>query len=165
MNVRRLFIGLLLIGLFAMAVRETTDPDLWWHLRTGEFILQQGIPKTDIFSFTVPDNQWVTHEWLSEVIMWSLYKVGDLPALSLFFAAVITAAYALVFLRSDGRPYLAGFIVLLGALASAPLWGARPQMFNLLFAAFFVYIVEGFKDKKYSSRTLWILPIATIVWA
>lgn len=165
MNVRRLFAGLLLLGLFTMAVRETLDPDMWWHLRAGEYIFQNGIPKQDIFSFTVPENRWITHEWLSEIVMWSVYWVGDFPLLIVIFAGVIASSFWLVYLRSSGRPYLAGFVVLLAALASAPLWGARPQMFNLLFTACFIFLIEGFKERKIGKKVLWLLPILTIFWA
>ena len=165
MNVRKLFAALLLLGLFTMAVRETLDPDMWWHLKAGEFILQNGIPRQDIFSFTVPENRWITHEWLSEVLMWSVYWVGAFPLLIITFAGVIAVSFWLVYLRSEGRPYLAGFVVLLAALASAPLWGARPQMFTLLFAAGFIFLIEGFKDKKIGRKTLWLLPLLTILWA
>ena len=70
MSVRRLFVLLFVVALFAMAVRETLDPDMWWHLRTGEVILAEGIPTHDVFSFTVPEHEWVTHEWGSQVFMW-----------------------------------------------------------------------------------------------
>lgn len=76
MSTRRLFVALFLLALFTMAVRETLDPDMWWHLRTGEYILQEGLPRQDIFSFTVPDHAWVTHEWLSQLFMWLVYQVG-----------------------------------------------------------------------------------------
>ena len=148
-----------------MAVRETLDPDMWWHLKAGEFILQNGIPEQDIFSFTVPENRWITHEWLSEVVMWTMYRVGSFPLMIITFAGVIAASFWLVYLRSSGRPYLAGFVVLLAALASAPLWGARPQMFNMLFTAGFIFLIEGFKDKRIGSKTLWLLPLLTILWA
>ena len=165
MTPRRLFEVLFLLALFTMSVRETLNPDMWWHLRTGELILQEGIPRQDVFSFTVPDNDWTTHEWLSEVFMWMVYQPTGLPGLILIFAAIITGAFWLIYLRSDGRPYLAAFVVLLAALASAPFWGVRPQMFNMLFAAIFVFLVEGFKDGKVSRRTLWLLPLLTLVWA
>ena len=55
-NVRRLFPFALFVLLFAAAVRPTLDPDMWWHLRTGEAILSDGIPRTDLFSFTFPMN-------------------------------------------------------------------------------------------------------------
>jgi hypothetical protein len=148
-----------------MAVRETLDPDMWWHLRTGQVILEAGIPRQDIFSFTVPNNQWITHEWLSEVFMWINFQIAGLNGLILVFAAIIAAAFMLVYLRSDGRPYLAGFVVILAALASAPFWGVRPQMFNMLFSAVFVFLLEGFKDRKIGRKTLLLLPLLTAIWA
>ncbi|MCB8947197.1 MAG: hypothetical protein H6653_04190 [Ardenticatenaceae bacterium] len=165
MNTRRLFVALFVIALFTMAVRETLDPDMWWHLRTGEFILQNGIPAQDVFTFTVPQNAWVTHEWLSQLIMWLVYLAGGLPGLILFFAALIALTYWLLYLACDGRPYLAAFIVLLSAITSAIVWGARPQIFNLLLTAVFVLIVERVKEGKWRPRTLWWLPLLTLIWA
>jgi hypothetical protein len=165
LTTRRLFVAIFLLALFAMAVRETLDPDMWWHLRTGQVILSDGIPNQDIFSFTVPENEWITHEWLSEVVMWLGFRVVGLPGLMLFFAAIVAGAFWLVYLRCAGRPYLAVFVVLLAALATAPFWGVRPQMFNMLFTAAFVFLVEGYKNGQVSRRALWLLPILTLFWA
>jgi len=165
MSVRRLFVILFAIALFTMAVRETLDPDMWWHLRTGEFILNNGIPQQDVFSFTVTDHEWVTHEWLSQVIMWGIYLVADLPGLIVVFALLIALAFWLVYLASDGRPYLPAFVVLLAAFASAIVWGARPQIFNMLLTAVFVFIVERYRQRQLGSRALWLLPVLMVAWA
>jgi hypothetical protein len=165
MSVRRLFVWLFALALFTMAVRETLDPDMWWHLRTGEYILQNGIPTHDVFSFTVTDHEWVTHEWLSQVIMWGIYLVGDLPGLIIVFAALVGLSHWLVYAVSDGRPFLPAFVTLLAAFASAIVWGARPQIFNLLLTAVFVFIVERVRQQKYSARVLWLLPVLTVIWA
>ncbi|UCG25459.1 MAG: hypothetical protein JSW55_05560 [Chloroflexota bacterium] len=165
LTVRRLFAVLLFLAIFVMAVRETLDPDMWWHLRTGQVILEQGIPRQDIYSFTVPDHRWITHEWLSEVVMWLGYQAAGLYGLILVSAALVSLAFALVYKRCLGRPYLAGFVILLAALASAPFWGVRPQLFNMLFTAAFVFLVEGYKDGKIGRRGLWALPLLTLLWA
>ena len=165
LTIRRLFAALLFLSIFVMAVRETLDPDMWWHLRTGQVILEEGIPRQDIYSFTVPDQRWITHEWLSEVIMWLGYQATGLYGLILFSAALVTLTFALVYKRCLGRPYLAGFVILLAALASAPFWGVRPQLFNMLLTAAFVFLVEGYKDGRVSRRFLWLLPALTLLWA
>lgn len=165
MSTRRLFEILFGLSLFTMAVRETLDPDLWWHLRSGELILKEGIPREDPFSFTVIGQKWITHEWLSEVLLWVGYQPFGLVGLSILFAGIIGVSFWLVFLRCEGRPYLSAFVILLAALASAPLWGVRPQMFNLLLTAIFIFLLEGFKDKKISKRLLWLIPILTLIWA
>ncbi|MEJ2748246.1 MAG: hypothetical protein P8183_10115, partial [Anaerolineae bacterium] len=129
MSTRRLFVFLFVLALLAMGVRETLDPDMWWHLRTGEYILQAGIPRHDVFSFTVPHHEWVTHEWLSQVFMWLVYQWAGLPGLMVVFAALIALTFWLVYRCSVGRPYLAAFVTLLAAITSAIVWGARPQIF------------------------------------
>jgi hypothetical protein len=165
MNTRRLFVLLFTVALFTMAVRETLDPDMWWHLRAGEYILQNGIPHQDVFSFTVPDHEWITHEWLSEVIMWIIYQAAGLPGLIIAFAAITAATFGLVYLVCAGRPFLAAFVVLLAASTSAIVWGVRPQMFSLLLTAAFVFIVERYRSGHFTHRALWWLPPLTAVWA
>jgi hypothetical protein len=127
--------------------------------------LQNGIPTQDVFSFTVPQNVWVTHEWLSQLIMWLVYLVGGLPGLIIFFADLIALTFWLLYLACAGRPYLAAFIVLLAAITSAIVWGARPQIFNLLLTAVFVLIVERVKGGQWPVQALWWLPLLTLVWA
>ncbi len=165
MTTRRLFEALFAVALLVIAVRHTTDPDLWWHLRTGEHILSHGIPRTDLFSFTVPDHRWVTHEWLTQLFMWLVFRAGGLTALMLVFAALTALAFWLVYRRCSGRPYLAAFVVLLAAFAAAITWGARPQMFNLLLLALFLVIVEGVRGRALSERAFWWLPPLTALWA
>src|SRR5262245_23781241 len=67
LTIQHVFAVLLFLQLVNMGVRETLDPDMWWHLRTGQLICEHGIPRHDVFSFTATDHTWITHEWLSEV--------------------------------------------------------------------------------------------------
>ncbi|HZQ04940.1 MAG TPA: hypothetical protein VFD70_00045 [Anaerolineae bacterium] len=164
MSPARLFTAILFVALFTMSVREISDPDFWWHLRTGQYIVETGtIPHTDPFAFTAQGKEWVTHEWLSEVIIYALYRVGELALLTLVFAGIITLALGLVYWRSVGRPYLAGFALLLGALATAPTWGVRPQMISLLLMSVFLVLLD-FYGAKDDWRFLVPLPILTALW-
>jgi hypothetical protein len=132
MSTSRLFTTILLIAIFTMTVREISDPDFWWHLRAGQYMVENAtIPHTDPFSFTAQGQEWITHEWLSEVFMFGIYRVGGFALLTILFSGIITLAFVLTYARSEGRPYLAGFALLLGALATAPTWGVRPQMLSL----------------------------------
>src|SRR5712692_8309128 len=47
-------LALALAVLAVLTVRDRfNDPDLWWHLKTGEIIWNtHSIPQTDVFSFT-----------------------------------------------------------------------------------------------------------------
>lgn len=164
MDIRRSFIVLLGLVLVAMGVYETIDPDLWWHLRTGELIWKSGIPREDPFSLTRHGVAWVTHEWLTEALMWIAYSAGGLTAISLLFAMISGAAFLLAFACSPGRPYLAGAIALLGAFAASPSFGARPQVMNMLFLALFVFVAERVRSASTAPNRLFLLPAFTIAW-
>jgi hypothetical protein len=165
MTLPRVFALLLFAQLVNIGVRETLDPDMWWHLRTGELIVQHGIPRHDVFSFTVTDDRpWITHEWLSEVLMWSVFRAGGLPALSVVFAALSALSLWLVYRCSEGQPYLAGMIVLLAAGAAAPSVGVRPQVFSLVMVAAFTAVIEGVRNRRLDRRALVVLPILGVLW-
>jgi hypothetical protein len=162
LQTRRLFPIILALGLFAMAARSATDPDLWWHLRSGQLIVQtHRVFHTDPYSFTRFGQTWVDHEWLSQVLMFSLYRLAGWGGLIAGFGAVIAAAFMVVFLRCPGRPYVAGVLVLLGAFASAPSWGVRPQMLTLLLASVLLLILERSYQRP---KVLGWTPVLMLLW-
>ena len=42
LDTQRVLVILFLIALFAMSAREIVDPDFWWHLATGRYIVETG---------------------------------------------------------------------------------------------------------------------------
>ncbi len=168
LSTRRLFVAILFIALFVLATREIADPDFWWHLSTGKYILEtRSVPRVDVFSGTVAGQPWVAHEWLSEVFIYALFTLGSFPALILTFSAIITLAFAFVYARSRGKPYVAAFALLLAALATAPTWGVRPQMISLLLTSVFLWVLEKWRvnvDDHKSRPYMWILVPLMILW-
>lgn len=162
---RGLFVACLLMWLFALTARMIHDPDFWWHLKTGELIIQTGsIPHTDPFSHTVTGKAWVAHEWLSEVLMYGVYRASGLTGLIFVFAALTSAAYWITYLRSEGRPFAAGGALLLGAFASSSVWGVRPQMFTLLLTSIFLSILDHHLRGRARTRMLWWLVPSMLLW-
>lgn len=137
------FSGILLFGLLAMTARNAVDPDLWWHLRTGQWITEnRRIPHSDPFSFTRAGQPWVSHEWLSEVVFYKIWRHSGAPGLIVFSAIVTTVGFMLLYRRCPGPPYSAAAATALGALASAPSWGVRPQMFTFAMASLLLWLLE-----------------------
>jgi len=153
-----LFAGILLLGLLAMTARNAVDPDLWWHLRTGEWILQTGhVPHNDPFSFTRAGSAWVSHEWLSEVIFYGIWRHSGAAGLIIFSALVTTAGFILLYLRCPAKPAGAAVAVAIGALAAAPAWGVRPQMFTFALASLMLWLLERGEQRPWV--LLWIPPL------
>jgi hypothetical protein len=139
---RRIFsfpvmVASLLALLAVVTVRERfNDPDMWWHLKTGEVIWNtHTIPTTDLFSFTAHQHLWVPHEWLSEVIIYGAYRWGGYTGLMVwlcfFTAAVLVAGYVLCSVYSgNSKTALLGALTiwLFGTIGFA----VRPQMIGYL---------------------------------
>jgi hypothetical protein len=162
LQTRRVFVAILAVGLFGMAARNVTDPDVWWHLRTGQLIVKNhALFHTDPYSFTRFSQPWIDHEWLSQLLIFGLYKLTGWGGLIVVFGAVIAAAFMVVFVRSPGHPYIAGVITLLGAFASAPSWGVRPQVLTLLLASLLLLILERSYERP---LLLWLAPPLMLLW-
>jgi len=156
----RFFALVLLFGLLAMTARNAIDPDLWWHLRTGQWIVETGhVPHSDPFSFTRAGHAWVSHEWLSEVVFYELWKHGGAAALIVFAAIITTAGFMLLYLRCPGKKHWAAAATVLGALAAAPSWGVRPQMFTFTLASLLLWLLERGTEEDRPRLLLWIPPL------
>jgi hypothetical protein len=165
---RLLFAAILFFGLLAMTARSATDPDLWWHLRTGQWIVETGhVPHSDPFSFTRAGHAWVSHEWLSDVMFYELWKHAGPAALIVYSALITTAGFLLLYLRCllsganahrpGAKPHWAAAATALGALAAAPSWGARPQMFTFTLASLLLWLLE--RGEHRPRLLLWIPPL------
>ena len=145
-----------------MAARNVVDPDIWWHLKTGEYIAtHKEVPHTDPFSYTRAGQPWIAHEWLSELVIFGIYRAAGWGGLVVVFAAVVSLSFVLLLLRCAADPYTSGIVTLLGAWATAPLWGVRPQMLSLLFTSLWLLILE--RSERDRNIIWWTLPLM-ILW-
>src|SRR5262245_42472886 len=82
------FLGLLFLKNGQTLLRDT---DTGIHIRAGEVIIRTlAIPKHDVFSFHSPAPRWITHEWLSQVIMALVHRAFGLTGIVIFFALIIS---------------------------------------------------------------------------
>ncbi len=45
------------------------DPDAYWQIAVGQWILDHhAVPTTDIYSFTMYGQPWISTQWLSQVL-------------------------------------------------------------------------------------------------
>jgi hypothetical protein len=150
--------AILSLGLLAMTGRNATDPDLWWHLRTGQWIVETGrVPHADPFSFTRAGHAWVSHEWLSELLFYELWKHVGATGLIIFSAIITSAGFMLLYLRCPGRRQWAALATVIGAISSAPSWGVRPQMFTFALASLLFWLIERGEDRP--ALLFWIPPL------
>src|SRR3989339_1432694 len=89
-----IFIGSLMIHGF-----YTINQDIGRHIKTGEMIWQtKAVPKTNLFSFTVPDHPFINHHWFSEVIFYFLNLMIGLKGLIVFKVFMNVIAFLFIYL-------------------------------------------------------------------
>ena len=159
---KRVFLAVLFLGLFAMAARNVEDPDVWWHLKTGQYIVEhKSVPHTDPFSFTRAGQPWVAHEWLTDLLLYETQRTLGWGGLIVIFAVILCAAFFFLYLRCGAAPYAAGVVTLGAALATAPLWGVRPQILSLLLTSLWLLILE--RSERDAKLLWWTVPL-TLLW-
>jgi hypothetical protein len=167
LSARRLLLFVFLIFIFTIAARQIVDPDFWWHLKTGQYLVEtRSIPHVDIFSTAFSGKEWITHEWLSEVFIYLVYRAFGFGGLMITFALIITTGFWIVFqrcARKVGHPYVSGAALVIGALAAAPTWGVRPQVFTFLFASIFLVVLNDFQSDPRRRAIWWFIPLM-ILW-
>lgn len=165
LQVQQVVTIVLFIALFTMAVRVPTDTDMWWHLRSGRYILEtRGIPHTDPFSFTKAGAPWIDQSWLAQV---GLYEVSVLlgeVGLGLLVAALATLAFAFVYRQCEGGMFLRAFTLILAATVSGVIWAPRPQMVSFLLTAAVGYVLYRYKRTPARISTLFWLPPIFLLW-
>lgn len=172
LTIERLMLWILFILLFTMAVRVPVDTDTWWHLRSGDRILDTWeIPKEDTFSFTKNGTEWIDHSWGAQVLLTLSYRVtggsgktndGGVVGLALFTALLGTGGMAFVYRMCAGNVYTRAFVMVFGAATAAVFWSPRPQMFSFLLSAVILYLLYLYKFHRRDS--LWGIPLLMVLW-
>jgi hypothetical protein len=126
--------ALIAFAVMLFAPQVLNDPDTYWHLAAGEWMIAHGrVLHRDVFSFTHAGQPWQTHEWLSEVIMGLAFRAGAWSGLLILYAASVAAAAALLANRlSRSLNGLTLLVVLVLAFACvAPSLLLRPHVLVL----------------------------------
>ena len=129
-SARTLLLGGVLIVILSLFISGEQDPDFWWHLRIGRWMVENGrLPSHDIFTFTVPDHVWTDHEYLTEILMWQTYSKLGVAALCIAFGLITWSGFWLIYRQVRRQPFvIVGLGLAIGAIAGAPIWGPRsPQ--------------------------------------
>lgn len=160
-----LLLPLLLLA-FCLPLLGGTDPDYWWHLRTGQLIAETGaVPRTDDYSFTVTGQPWVSHEWLTDLLIFLVSGQLGYVGVAALFGAVGAATIALAYrtCRLHGAPApLAALLCGWALLMMQPSINARPQVLTMLLVAAFAYILS--RHAAVGGRLLWATPPLMALW-
>lgn len=159
-------IALVYLGFLALGQRLLGDPDTYWHIATGRWILGHGeIPTHDPFSHTMLGAQWTAHEWLADIILALIHQAGGWAGVAALTAFSFASAIALLarFLLRNMDPVHTLMFAALAAMVAAPHLLARPHVLAMpLMVAWAAGLVRA--SEEGNPPGLWLLPIMTL-WA
>jgi tetratricopeptide (TPR) repeat protein len=165
---------LLLLTAFAIGIKQFTEPDLWWQLRTGEYILGHGVPRQDVFSYTFAGTSWVNVKWGYEVAiaLWSRIAGPEMIVLLQSFINLVILwltfkIYRIVRIRNTSslpRVYALGFLVVgwLLLIGSAYRMTGRPEFTSHVLTLCYLLLLLRYRFKP-GRFIFWLIPLQ-ILW-
>lgn len=174
-NIAGLVVCLLLVvyTLSTALVPIRADNDCWWHVKTGWYIANHGLPTHDVFSYTAADQEWHNHEWLAQLIMYQVWKVGDSTgfggwrALILFMGLIITATTLLVAWlarRISGCWWIALLVAVLCVAVGRRMFYPRPPVFTNLMLILQLILLVGIAEGWFREKMAFLLVPFIALW-
>ncbi len=143
------------------------DPDVWWHMRTAQWIIDhRAIPHADPFS-RIAGTPWQAYSWLFDLIVLKCFERLGLAGLVAYSTALVVAIAAAIYhlirrLQPDFS--LAVLLALIASLSLMRLFTPRPWLFTILFFTLQLDILLHVRRTGKSKELLW-LPILYVLWA
>jgi hypothetical protein len=158
--------GVVVVVLFALVRGGVSDPDIWWHLRNAQNLVQHHqLPRFDTYSFTVAGHPWINHEWLSEVpyyLAWRAFGLVGIKSLSLILMIITFLGLLYLCTKASGN-YKASvaacaFSTFLATINAGP----RTILFGYVYLVALLIILERFR--RTGRAPLWAIPPLFALW-
>ncbi|MCM8765915.1 MAG: tetratricopeptide repeat protein [Candidatus Omnitrophica bacterium] len=162
---RALLISACLLLVLVYCIRNIFDLDIWVHLKTGEYILNNlKFVRTDFYSYTAQGNYWFNPHWLFQVFVYLIHHYFGFPGIIIIKTIFILISFFILFFVSYKKENFFFYIPLfvIAILSSKERFYERPEFISFLFIALYLKIIHNFRNK--SSKTILILPLLQILW-
>lgn len=158
-----LFLGVWLVLLVGGRSRFFQDPGTFWHAAVGNRILESGFFDTDPYTFTFAGKPWIPHQWLGEVTMAVVDRLGGFDALLLVTATLLAAVFTglgVRLLRTGLHPSVAAVLIAIAVAASSGHFHVRPHLATIAgMAVVFVYLADVESRRLPLRRLGWLVPV------
>lgn len=154
------------VGLAAAFVfRRLDDPDTFWHLAAGRWIAEHGaVPRHDTLSYTATERAWVNLQWLWDLALYGLWRVGGATALVLSATALVAGTFALLVVQLRRRlgPLATAGLAAWVLLAAQDRFAVRPELVSFLLLEVVLWLLGTMRESE--GRRLWLLAPLMLVW-
>ncbi len=161
------WVGISIYAVFILAGNHLLiDPDTMWQITIGQWIVDHGaVPTTDVYSFTMRGQPWISTQWLAQVVYAQAYALAGWTGPVVLASVCIAATFALFtrFLASRlSESTTLVFVAAALALTASHLL-ARPHVLALpVMMAWVAGLVQA-ADRR-AAPSFWMLPLMAL-WA
>ncbi|HWR98775.1 MAG TPA: hypothetical protein VN317_10180 [Candidatus Methanoperedens sp.] len=166
---------MLLVNALGFVLRPIGDPDLFWHLRTGDWIREHHALPQELIGAAAPshappgaDRFSMTSYWLADLLLSLLYGAGGLGALVALRAALLGLLLFLVYRRARGDGLVRAGMLLLAVNTLGQYPAERPQFLSFVFAAALLLLLDGIREAPSAAAARWrgvAVPPLMALWA
>lgn len=151
------------IAVFLIGVRPPVDTDMYWHLRAGQWAVENGeFLRVDQFSHTHMGEEWINHGGVIQPLIYLMYAgLGDL-GLVLFTAILGLVGMAFVYKTLPGDALAKAITMILAAATATIFWVTRPLMVSFALSGFLFYLLTQWQQGK--RKHLWGVVILMVIW-
>ena len=162
-----LWVGVGVYVLFLLAGnRLLIDPDTMWQVTVGQWIIDhRAVPETDVYSFTMRGQPWISTQWLAQVLYAKAYAIAGWSGPVVLAASAIAATFALLArLLSRHLTESTTLVFVAAALAlTVPHLLARPHVLAMPVMVMWVGGLIAAADRR-AAPSFWLLPLMAL-WA
>src|SRR6202022_3710210 len=162
-----LWVGAGIYALFLLAGnRLLIDPDTMWQITVGQLILDHRmVPETDVYSFTMRGQPWISTQWLAQVAYAKTYAISGWSGPVVVAASRIAVTFALSakFLSRQLSESTTLVFVAAALALTVPHVLARPHVLALPVMVAWVGGMIGAADRR-GAPSFWLPPLMAL-WA
>ncbi|MFN3491463.1 MAG: hypothetical protein ACK40V_04500, partial [Anaerolineales bacterium] len=161
-----LWLSLALFPLLALSfMLSVPAQDYWWYLRLGKDILEQGaIPAIDTMSHSRAGEPIFYQQWLSAIIFYWVYQIGDASLTFLLRAILIGVTYGMIWflMRTWSGARTVTILLFILGLSTSNNWMIRPQLFAYPLFLLCLFAIYQWQEKN--NKLLFLLPLSVLLW-
>ncbi len=169
--VRRIALALLALLLvatgFYAATNRAVGSDLWFSLAAGRYMSEHAVvPSVDVFSYTRAGAPWFNQEWLTQVLLYQVFRIAGGNGLALFKIALVLVLVLLtawIGWRRGGSAVLGMLAAIAAALVARPYLDIRPHLFTLLGTLALLALIDAYRRRP-RTYLLLALPLLLALW-
>ena len=162
-----LWVGVGVYALFLLAGnRLLIDPDTMWQVTVGQWIIDhRAVPTTDVYSFTMRGQPWISTQWLAQVLYAKTYAVAGWSGPVVLASSAIAATFALLTKFLSKRLSESTTLVFVAAALAltVPHLLARPHVLAMPVMVVWVGGLIAAADRR-RAPSFWLLPLM-VLWA